>query len=81
MGKFTWELRFLVFAKFLIGIVFLVTTLIFVLSAFVIWIERLKKAAMNHEGYRDEQEKEIVPKDIELAREFYLECIKNSTMP
>ncbi len=50
-------------------------------SYFLIWIERLKKAAMNHKGYRDDQEREIVLKDIELARQFYLECIKNSTMP
>ena len=50
-------------------------------SYFLIWIERLKKAAMNHEGYRDEREKEIVLNDIELARQFYLECINNSTMP
>ena len=48
---------------------------------FLTWMDRLKKAAMNHEGYRDQREKDIVLADIELGRQFYLECLKNSTIP
>ena len=47
---------------------------------FLEWIGRIEKIALFHDGYRTEEEKNLILADIAAAREFYENCLNNATI-
>jgi len=47
---------------------------------FLVWVDRLERAARDFNGYRDEKEKESIMGDIDKARQFYRGCIEKATI-